>query len=99
MEERNKLITLFDYYSELLSDTQKKYFEDYYFNNLSLGEIADMYNVSRNAVHKQIKITEEKLYFFEDNLKLIEKNNKLLNEINKISDKRIKEKLIDIIES
>ena len=32
---------LFDYYKELLTLTQKIYFEDYYFNNLSLQEIAD----------------------------------------------------------
>ena len=41
MDEINELIMLYDYYGELLSDSQKEYFMDYYFNNLSLGEIAD----------------------------------------------------------
>ena len=55
MDEINELIMLYDYYGELLSDSQKEYFMDYYFNNLSLGEIADNLEISRNAVHKQIK--------------------------------------------
>ena len=41
MEERNYLIILYDYYGELLTDKQRMYFEDYYFNNLSLGEISE----------------------------------------------------------
>lgn len=99
MEERNKLITLYDYYKELLNDSQKNYFEEYYFNNLSLGEIADNYNISRNAVHKHIKNIEEKLYFFEKGLKLVDKNTKLLNEVKKINDEKVKQKIIDILES
>ena len=32
---------LYDLYGDLLTDKQKKYFEDYYFNNLSFSEMAD----------------------------------------------------------
>ena len=64
MEERNYLIILYDFYGELLTDKQRMYFEDYYFNNLSLSEIAENLGVSRNAVHKQLKSSEEKLFFF-----------------------------------
>lgn len=96
MDERNKIILLYDYYKELLSDSQKEYFEDYYFNNLSLGEIADNLNVSRNAVHKQIKLAEEKLNFYEEKLKLIEKHNKILNEI---KDENIRKRITEILES
>ena len=49
------LINLFDYYGELLTPKQQAYFKDYYFNNLTLSEIAENENVSRNAIHKQIK--------------------------------------------
>ena len=99
MEEINKLILLYDYYGELLSDSQKKYFEDYYFNNLSLGEISDEIGVSRNAVHKQIKNAVEKLYFYEEKLKLISKTNSLIDLISQIQDTKLKKELIDIIES
>ena len=79
MEERNYLIILYDYYGELLTDKQKLYFEDYYFNNLSLAEIAENQETSRNAIHKQIKDTENKLLMYEDKLKLCQKYNKLRN--------------------
>lgn len=35
MDKEIYLTGLYDYYSELLTDKQKLYFEDYYFNNLS----------------------------------------------------------------
>lgn len=59
MNEREYLIILYDFYGELLSDKQREYFEDYYFNNLSLGEISENEDVSRNAVHKSIKKSRE----------------------------------------
>ena len=43
MESRNYIIMLYDFYNTLFSDKQKLYFEEYYFNNLSLGEISDNY--------------------------------------------------------
>ena len=46
MQKRDYLIILYDYYGELLSEDNKKYFEDYYFDNLSLSEIAEINNVS-----------------------------------------------------
>ena len=96
MEERNRVILLYDYYGELLSDSQKEYFEEYYFDNLSLGEISDESDVSRNAVHKQIKSSIEKLEFYDEKLKLIEKHKQILNEI---KDENIKERITKIIES
>ena len=95
MDERNRLIILYDCYKELLSESQKAYFEEYYFNNLSLKEIADNENLSRNAIHKQLKATEEKLEFYEENLRLVEKYSKILNEI---KDEKLKEKITKILE-
>ena len=42
MNDREYIIILYDYYSELLSDKQRLYFEEYYFNNLSLTEISEL---------------------------------------------------------
>ena len=53
--EQITLTILYDYYKELLTNKQREYFEDYYFDNLTLSEIADNNDVSRNAIHKQIK--------------------------------------------
>ena len=74
MEKRDYLIILYDLYGELLNDKQQQYFEEYYFNNLSLGEISENLNISRNAVHKSLQSIEEKLQFYEEKLKLYKKS-------------------------
>ncbi len=90
------LIILFDYYKELFSEKQKLYFIDYYFNNLSLSEMSENFKVSRNAIHKQLKVVEKKLYEYEKKLKLYEKSQQLNSIINTIEDKEIKDRLLKI---
>ena len=92
MESRNYIIMLYDFYNTLFSDKQKLYFEEYYFNNLSLGEISDNYSLSRNAIHKIIKSMVEKLEYYEDKLKLYEKSIELIKIIDTL-DKDTKEKI------
>ena len=65
-----KYTYLFDYYGELFTDKQKEYFIDYYFNNLTLQEIAENNNISRNAVHKILKDMIKKLDYYEEKLNL-----------------------------
>ena len=68
MEDLVYYNNLYDLYKNLLTDKQQEYFEDYYFNNLSLSEIADNYNISRNAVSKQLSVIKEKLDDYEQKL-------------------------------
>ena len=56
---------LYDLYKNLLTDKQREYFEDYYFNNLSLSEISENYDISRNAVSKQLSVIRDKLDEYE----------------------------------
>lgn len=99
MEEYNLyIISLYDIYNSLLTAKQKLYFEDYYFNNLSLSEMSENYDVSRNAIHKQIKEVNSKLEDFELKLKIKEKNIKLKELINKIDDSKLRLELEKIIE-
>lgn len=93
MDEQEYIIILYDYYGELLSDIQRKYFEAYYFDNLSLSEISENENKSRNAVHKSIKSVVKKIYEYEDKLKLYEKDEKLKKIILDIKDNNIKKRL------
>lgn len=93
MDNRDYMILLYDYYMELFNDKQREYFEDYYFNNLSLGEISDNIGISRNAIHKVIKNMEEKLLFYEDKLQLYSKSIKLNKIIDMIDDDEIKKML------
>lgn len=82
--------TLYDYYSPLLTEKQKLYFEDYYFNNLTLSEMAENYSISRNAIHKNIKETNNKLIEYEKKLHLKEKAEKIRN---LITDEKLKEQI------
>lgn len=93
MEEIVYLNNLFDLYGELLTEKQKKYFMDYYFHNLSYGEIGDKYNISRNAIFHQLKIIEEKLCFYEEKLKLYYKKEKIEEIKNMVNDIKIQKEL------
>ncbi|MCI5879276.1 MAG: hypothetical protein MRZ34_00605 [Bacillales bacterium] len=94
MEENIYITNLYDCYGELLTDKQKEYFLDYYFDNLTLSEIADNNSVSRNAIHKQLKEAENKLKEYESKLKLYEKKEKILD---LIKDEEIKEKIKELL--
>ena len=78
MEKIIYLNILYNYYKELFTLKQRHYFEDYYYNNLSLGEIADNNNVSRNAIHNQLKIVENRLYELESILGLYKTHEKVI---------------------
>lgn len=97
MENRNYLIILYDYYSELFTEKQKTYFENYYLENLSLSEISENLKVSRNAIHKVIKNMEEKLLFYEEKLELYKRNKIICDIIDITKDKKIKEMLKGLI--
>lgn len=87
---------LYDLYGELLTEKQKEYFENYYFNNLSLSEMAENYDVSRNAIHKQLKIVIDKLEDFECKLHLKCKLAELDNVIKTVGNEELKKKIEDI---
>ena len=97
LEKRDYLIILYDLYGELLNDKQQQYFEEYYFNNLSLGEISENLNISRNAVHKSLQSIEEKLQFYEEKLKLYKKSKIIYDIIEKESSQEIKRVLKEMI--
>ncbi|MBR3362306.1 MAG: hypothetical protein IKG40_00085 [Bacilli bacterium] len=96
MDNRIYLINLYDYYSELLTEKQREYFEDYYFDNLSLTEISENDNISRNAIHKQLKDTIVKLENYENKLKLYQKGIQI-KELIKNLDNKTKEKIEELI--
>ena len=97
MQERLYLIDLYDYYGDLLTEKQKIYFEDYYFNNLSLAEISENYDISRNAIHKQLKEVENKLEYYENVLELYKRKNKIEKILDKVTDEDIKKEIRELI--
>ena len=93
MEKFVYLNNLYDLYGCLLTEKQQKYFEDYYFNNLSYGEIGDKYSISRNAIFHQLKLIEQKLEFYEEKLKLLDKKRKINDIIIRVEDSKLKGEL------
>lgn len=83
---------LYDYYKRLFTKKQQDCFEYYYFDNLSLGEIAEILKITRNAVHNQIQRVEEKLLDYEEKLMMKSRREKLLKKIeDKLDDGTIEE--------
>uniref|UniRef100_UPI003FF0B5A1 YlxM family DNA-binding protein n=1 Tax=Roseburia sp. TaxID=2049040 RepID=UPI003FF0B5A1 len=73
MEAKVEQAYLYDFYGELLNEHQRKIYEDFVFNDLSLGEIADEEGISRQGVHDMVKRCTKTLEGYEEKLKLIEK--------------------------
>lgn len=94
MNNQLYLINLYDIYKKVLTDKQQAYFEDYYFNNLTFQEISDLYDISKTAIHKQIKETEDKLINLESLLNIDSRNNKIRN---LIKDCDLKDKIEELL--
>ena len=100
MEEKVKISMLCQLYGKLLTEKQFEFLNDYYKNDLSLSEIAENNNITRQAVRDIIKKGEKKLFEYEEKLLFMKKTvnqekqiQKILSEITKIentsSDKQI----------
>ena len=96
MEKREYLLSLYEIYNKLLTEKEKTYFEDYYFEDLSLQEIADNNGVSKSYVGKYINGIESKLYSYENALNLYDKKNKIKDLIVNLDD-NIKNKIIELL--
>ena len=94
MEEREKIIKLYDIYKNLLTDKQRECFEFYYFEDLSLNEISDNLNVSKSFVGKTLNKIIFKLNEYDEALSIYEGLDKI---INNTKDNKIKKELEDLI--
>ena len=73
LEKTTRINFLFDFYQSLLTDKQRLYMQLYYLEDLSLGEIAGEYGVSRQAVYDNVRRTEAMLEDYEMKLNLFSK--------------------------
>jgi predicted DNA-binding protein YlxM (UPF0122 family) len=73
MEEKIEQAYLYDFYGELLNEHQRQIYEDFVFNDLSLGEIASEEGISRQGVHDLIRRCTKTLEGYEEKLHLIAK--------------------------
>lgn len=85
---------LYDFYGELLTEHQRRIYEDAVYNDLSLGEIAEQEGISRQGVHDLIKRCDKILLDYETKLHLVERFSeakKMINDMLQVTD-RIEQK-------
>lgn len=73
LEKTTRMNYLFDFYQELLTPKQRSYMSLYYLDDHSLGEIAEEYEITRQAVYDNIRRTEAMLEEYEEKLQLFDK--------------------------
>ncbi|WP_273850377.1 putative DNA-binding protein [Guptibacillus spartinae] len=73
LEKTMRINSLFDFYQSLLTPKQRNYMALYYLDDYSLGEIAEEFQVSRQAVYDNIKRTEQMIEEYEAKLLLFER--------------------------
>lgn len=73
LDKFNRMALLQDFYGRLLTPRQQRVFELYYDQNLSLGEIAEEHQTSRQAVYDLLRRTEKSLEEYENRLGLVAK--------------------------
>ncbi len=100
MEKNVKISVLNELYGKLLTKKQSEIIDDYYNMDLSLSEIAENNNITRQAVRDILKKGEKKLFEYEEKLQFMKRTlsqekkiEKVLSELTKIqkndSDKQI----------
>ncbi|MCL2052522.1 MAG: DNA-binding protein [Lachnospiraceae bacterium] len=85
MEKIVKQGILYDYYGDLLTEHQKKIYEDFAYNNLSLSEIGKEYQISRQAVYDIIRRSDDAMMLFEDRLKMIDRFKRIRAKVDELS--------------
>ena len=81
-----EMTLLFDYYGGMLTEKQRECFDMRYNQDLSLGEIAEMMGVSRQAVNDNLSRTEALLRRMEENIGCVKRDMIRRNAIHEILD-------------
>ena len=106
MEKKIELGMLCEIYGNLLTEKQKEVINDYANQDLSLTEIAENNNITRQAVNDIVKKGETKLLEYEQKLGIMKKTinqekqiQNILSELNKITDASSDKKIEKILNS
>ena len=79
--KRIRIGRLYDVYGSLLTVRQQKIMEQYFYDDLSLGEIADAGGTSRQAVYDLLKRVEESLEKYEKKRRVLQKEESMQFEL------------------
>ena len=94
MEEKIEISILLSIYGNLLTETQKKYMELYYNEDLSLSEIGENENITRQAVRTILIKSKNKLKEYEEKLKIKQKQEKIKDLLEKMEKTEKEQKTI-----
>lgn len=97
LENLTKLILLYDYYGEFLTQKQREFFELHYLHDLSLGEIAENYGITRQGVYDNVRRAQTILEDHEEKLGIVKKHFTLKEKVEQIlvSIEKLQQKLPD----
>ena len=84
--EALEMTLLFDYYGAMLTDKQRDCFDMRHNQDLSLGEIAEMLGVSRQAVCDNLTRTEALLRRMEENIGCVKRDKMTRKAVQEILD-------------
>ncbi len=99
---------LYDFYGELLTEHQRKVYEDAVYNDLSLVEIAEEYEISKQGVHDLLKRCTNSLEGYEKRLHMIERTDRIRHQLdtltgaasdNALSDEELRATILRAVES
>lgn len=98
MEEKIEISILLSLYGNLLTKTQKKYMDLYYNQDLSLSEIGDNENITRQAVRTILVKSKAKLKEYEKELKFMKRETQIKDLLEKLDESEINDKQKKIID-
>ncbi len=109
LEKHLKYGKLYDYYGEILKEKHNKVIKQYYLQDLSLKEISENLDITRQGVYDLLKRAEKNLDEIDNKLNIIEKQEKYKNdmiliienmreEITNNNTKKINEKIKELID-
>ncbi|HEU4963051.1 MAG TPA: putative DNA-binding protein [Bacilli bacterium] len=73
LEKTTQMNLLYDFYGMMLTEKQREFVELYYLDDLSLAEIAEQFDISRQAVHDNLRRAGAQLVDLESKLRLVER--------------------------
>jgi len=74
LDKNVEICLLLDFYGKLLTDRQREIMSLYYEDNLSLTEVAEELNISKQGVSDSLKRSEKVLYETEEKLQLLKQH-------------------------
>ena len=100
INKRVEIAVLVKYYGSMLTEKQLHIIEMYVDNNLSLSEVSEELNITRQAVKNALDNAVSTLESIEDRLHFIERDDKIKNIINDETnvDRHIRSKILAILE-